>query len=718
MEFACSHIVYNSQNTSPPNRSNRGHEQRHDRPATVPDPVGNQTYSSPSFRPPPIQAQRSVHQYDNRFLKPPLDADNCLYATVPKSSHRSRAKIPGPPVMPRGSQAYQLSDDEDNQAPPLPPRPNTRKPDVFTTHQLSTTLPATLNSHPQVPPRRPKPVSPAPKNSSSHMSRKANINVVSVNLGKLVDINNVRTQTVKAIHCQKCSAALSSISRIHQKYADIVWPCEFCHKHNVVTRSFSTVPTSQDVTYLSGSVNEDYMNVDDSLVVFCVDISGSMCVTSEIEVADEGSRTVHISRLQSVQEAILKSLNHMTQTCPQKRVALVTFNDEVTIYGDGIGVPTRLSDFQLLDSDYLKTRGKEYPVPRSIAESFQALSYRVHEMRERGATALGPAALVSVSIASERPGSKVIICTDGRANTGLGYLESVEEDVYECSRQFYTDVGEQATLNGVIVSILTIEGTDCRLAELGKLADQTGGRINIVNPINLSKEIQATLEDDVIATDVTVTFVVTEQMYFGYEEQAGNKLVKRIGNVTKETELTFEFGIKESHIQTLQANGKLPFQLQVSFTTQDNRKACRVISQEKLITNNSSLVEDSVNITVLGIHAAQLSARLTIEGRVKEACREVEAQKELIQKIVEKKHNRDEEEIYQNWLCSMAVVCEDLTYCEEVGSMAEAKNESGNSDSVFKVLSDEVANMVYRLKNAKSKMLKKPMSKPAPVPFV
>ncbi|XP_067902280.1 circularly permutated Ras protein 1 isoform X2 [Heterodontus francisci] len=720
MEFAYSHIVYNSQNASSPNRRSRGHvaEQIHERPATVPNPVENQTYSSTSFRPPPIQARGSIHQYDNRFLKSSLDEDNCLYATVPKSSHSgSRAKLPRPPVISRKSQP---KDDEDSQAPPLPPRPNSQKPNVFTNRQPSATLPGILNSHPQVPPPRPKRDFPAPKSSSSHTSKKANVNVVSVNLGKLVDINNVQAQTVKAIHCQNCSATLSSISRIHQKHADIIWPCEFCSKHNVITRTFSTVPNSQDVTYLSGSVNDDYINVDDSLVVFCVDISGSMCATNEIEVADEGSRTVYISRLQSVQEAILKSLNHMTQTCPQKRVALVTFNDEVTIYGDGLCEPTRLSDYQLLDSDYLETRGKEYPVPRCIAESLHALNYRIHGLREQGATALGPAALVSVSIASKKTGSKVIICTDGRANTGLGYLESVEEDVYECSRQFYADVGEQATLNGVIVSVLTIEGTDCRLAELGKLADRTGGRVNIVDPTNLPKEIQATLEDDAIATDATVTFVVPEQMYFGYEEQIGNKFVKQVGNVTKDTELTFEFGIKESHIQTLQNNGKLPFQLQLSFTTQDNRQACRVISQEKHITNNSSLVEDSVNITVLGIHAAQLSGRLTMEGRVKEACREVEAQKELIQKIVEKKQNKEEEDIYQNWLQSVAVVCEDLTYSEELGSLARAKNEAGNGDSVFKVFSDEVANMVYRLKNAKSKMLKKPVPKPttAPMPMV
>lgn len=42
-----------------------------------------------------------------------------------------------------------------------------------------------------------------------------------------------------------------------------------------------------------------------------------------------------------------------------------------------------------------------------------------------GATALGPALLASVNLASKgKPGSKVIICTDGCASHGLGATDS------------------------------------------------------------------------------------------------------------------------------------------------------------------------------------------------------------------------------------------------------------------------------------------------------
>jgi hypothetical protein len=48
------------------------------------------------------------------------------------------------------------------------------------------------------------------------------------------------------------------------------------------------------------------------------------------------------------------------------------------------------------------------------------------KLEENGPTALGPALLTSVSMASAgAPGSTVIICTDGLANVGLGAFDEV-----------------------------------------------------------------------------------------------------------------------------------------------------------------------------------------------------------------------------------------------------------------------------------------------------
>ena len=145
------------------------------------------------------------------------------------------------------------------------------------------------------------------------------------------------------------------------------------------------IPTIEDTTYLitpaavlaegGGSTG-----MDESLVVFCIDTSGSMCVTTEVKMelihillislplsqvsghydirgakekqeklleslptsiaADarqpeyrlrHGSRSnvTWISRMESLQAAIDSQLAHLVHSEPNKRVCLVTFSDDV-----------------------------------------------------------------------------------------------------------------------------------------------------------------------------------------------------------------------------------------------------------------------------------------------------------------------------------------------------------------------------------------------------
>lgn len=75
-----------------------------------------------------------------------------------------------------------------------------------------------------------------------------------------------------------------------------------------------------------------------------------------------------------------------------------------------------------------------------------------HSLEEGGQTALGPALLLSVTIAKAVPGSKVIVCTDGMANIGLGSLDvGDDEAAYEQASAFYKDVGTMATEAGLVL---------------------------------------------------------------------------------------------------------------------------------------------------------------------------------------------------------------------------------------------------------------------------
>ena len=50
-------------------------------------------------------------------------------------------------------------------------------------------------------------------------------------------------------------------------------------------------------------------------------------------------------------------------------------------------------------------------------------------LEEGGPTALGPAMAAAIAMASEgKPGSSVVLCTDGLANIGLGAFDEVKNE--------------------------------------------------------------------------------------------------------------------------------------------------------------------------------------------------------------------------------------------------------------------------------------------------
>jgi Mg-chelatase subunit ChlD len=62
----------------------------------------------------------------------------------------------------------------------------------------------------------------------------------------------------------------------------------------------------------------------------------------------------------------------------------------------------------------------------TIKETQSTLSKKLMALEENGPTALGPALLTSISLATQgSPGSTVILCTDGLANIGLGRFDEI-----------------------------------------------------------------------------------------------------------------------------------------------------------------------------------------------------------------------------------------------------------------------------------------------------
>lgn len=99
------------------------------------------------------------------------------------------------------------------------------------------------------------------------------------------------------------------------------------------------------------------------------------------------------------------------------------------------------------------------------------ISYSTFRAFRTGATALGPALLVAIGIASQRKRSEVIICTDGLSNVGVGSLEGDKEK----GVGFYADVGTMAKKNDTTINVLSIEGSDCAMDCLSRCAEITSG---------------------------------------------------------------------------------------------------------------------------------------------------------------------------------------------------------------------------------------------------
>ncbi|XP_069028282.1 circularly permutated Ras protein 1 [Embiotoca jacksoni] len=562
---------------------------------------------------------------------------------------------------------------DDPPPPPLPPR-RSRKPQT--------------DSIPVPPPRLSRPASllpPVPPRREGEIRLEANVNVVSFSVGKLVDISKDSgvESCQSPVICGKCSGALSCLSSIQGN----VWVCEFCGCENGVDRVGGACVGQRsgvhsDDLYLPNQSDDDYQNLEDTLVVFCVDISGSMSVTTE--VASSGRSPAYKSRLEGIQDALQRALSSTLQQTPHRRVALVTFNDEVVIYGDGTRTPLTLRDWALVDYDHIWEQGVAYDIPHCIVETHHHLIQRVEELREHGATCLGPAALASVAMASKYPGSKVILCTDGKANIGLGEMEETASlSSSPLTSYFYRQLAVQAVSSGVIISVMTFKGTDCCLADIGRLADTTGGRVNIVSIGTVATEIQSVSVDNVLATGVTATVLAPDGVYFPYEDENNHKLVREIGNVTEGMEVTFQFAVKPDFTNVFLQKASLPFQLQLSFKTRDQQRVARIITERRPLTICSRVFASKLNMAVLGVHCAQLCARLTMEGRVREAQEQLKLQQDLLKHVSKLRPIQEEESIYSNWVDTMTTICDDIT------------TES-------QTLSDEAAKVVYQMKRASS----------------
>merc|ERR1711871_1845768 len=365
---------------------------------------------------------------------------------------------------------------------------------------------------------------------------------------------------------------------------------------------------------------------------------------------------------------------------------------------------------------------------------------------EGGATALGPALAAGIAMAGKIPGSKVVVCTDGLANVGLGSLESKVEAEIDKTEAFYAGLGDAAKIAGTTVSVISIIGDEAKLEFLGQVSDATGGEVDRLDVTKLSSEFNSILAKPVQATNVQISLQLHRGLMFrddGSAEigivapaapdaapaaaacagansaacpiplsQLQNVVTKDVGNVNEDSEEYFEYAVRSSSERAAMGVSEsiksLPFQARISYTRLDGMRCMRVISASKAISAKREEVEKCINMKVMSGGAAQSAAKFAQRGDYMSARITSHAYRNTMERCLGS--SVANVNAYRTWCTTVGDMDESIQQMQQqemedgfVEEMAEGRASKSTSKARKGARSDKAAVMQLKMKKASGK---------------
>lgn len=499
----------------------------------------------------------------------------------------------------------------------------------------------------------PPPVVKKPKACSNVVKTKpyANTNQVLVPVGALLDASQAVT-TGEPVQCKNCPGMLFD----NKSVVGLRWKCEFCGCLDNTLDAIEQIPTVPCLTYMLQEARSDAPVAALPMVVFCIDISGSMATTSHvaggITLYNKGL-TEHVSRLDCIKAAVHAQINMLVTDHPDCIVTVITFGSSVSVLADGgrmLEVEKRYEN----DLDGLIQKGQQLSAKCTmpLRKAAQVLIAKLHNLDTNGSTALGPALAVATGLAAEHPGTRVILCTDGMANQGIGSISGKKVD------KFYENVSLYARKHGVSISVVTMEGEDCSMENLGTCADITSGTVDIVTPLKLTETVKHLLAGTTVGTQVQCRLVLPSScaihdLSAGGVHQWSHHVLKNIGNVATTTGVSYNYDITADFRarlkarflvdgQAAQAEDTIAVQVQITYTKPSGEVCLRVLSQTIPLEFERSKTEDTMNSTVVSLAAIHFSASLAQNGLYEEARIHLVSTQRLLQRGMKSEaHQRD-----------------------------------------------------------------------------
>lgn len=127
------------------------------------------------------------------------------------------------------------------------------------------------------------------------------------------------------------------------------------------------------------------------------------------------------------------------------------------------------------------------------------------------------------------------------------------------------------------------------------------------------------------------------------EKENRNWIVKDLGNVTAESECSFQYAFRPKSECDLTGITEIPFQVQLLYTRPNGMQCLRVASAAVGVTEDRQKAEEYADVEVIGAHAVNRAARYAKDGDYEAAQLEARAAQRFM------KRNKVEQENLQVW---------------------------------------------------------------------
>ncbi|KAF8514702.1 ras-domain-containing protein [Hysterangium stoloniferum] len=475
---------------------------------------------------------------------------------------------------------------------------------------------------------------------------KKDTNLVFLSLGSLspenFDMLEINSLNAPPPTCSQCLTTLSTSET-----------CFFCGTYHSTLSSSQLEPrrTTEEYTLVKGSLSLDSATAglsqsgfrDNNLVVFCIDVSGSMGITQRVNqlqtlwhslqsntnttymaksstTAPYGTKT-SVSRLECIQDAVRVNLDRLEKFYPNRRVVIVAFHNHLECYtghADQELAIINTNDIHNLQQGMAAADafcGKPWA---TVKENIQDLSRHVNQLKTKGATTLGSALAFALGLARNHKlqhmaSTEIFICTDGASNTGIGNTndhQSFQRPFQGHGSKFYSQAGEVALGQSAKINIIGIEGEGVALDVLAVAAQVSGGVVTTIQPDELTREIRAAAQRRVIAKDLLVRVHAPKDWSFAPDPRpgftvTGNTLTYKVAKVDDESNIGFAFGLQEIGKRRA-LSGMVPFQTQITYTDVSTGNVnVRILSKSIPVTADREHAEAAAEVALTGTHLLQ-----------------------------------------------------------------------------------------------------------------